>query len=181
MTFARELIQSFNRGYFLGFSSLPPSKRFKSTSPLGAGGAASSAFSRLASGTAGLGTNVILIMNTRTKASSEEFPHEVRIVRASDYRLIYRQGRKIHSESFVMFGLENGRSHHRLGITVSRKVGGAVIRNRIKRLFREIFRRSAGEIPGHFDLVINAKAGSVGVSYFELRNEFMAAALKINR
>ena len=80
-----------------------------------------------------------------------------------------------------MFGLENGRSHHRLGITVSRKVGGAVIRNRIKRLFREIFRRSAGEIPGHFDLVINAKAGSVGVSYFELRNEFMAAALKINR
>ena len=115
------------------------------------------------------------------KATSEEFPYEVRIVRASDYRSIYRQGRKIHSASFVMFGRENAKNHHRLGITVSRKVGGAVIRNRIKRLFREIFRRSMDEIPGRLDLVVNAKAGCVGTGYFELRDEFLAAARKIYR
>jgi ribonuclease P protein component len=115
------------------------------------------------------------------KENSEEFQHEVRIVRSSDYQKLYKKGRKIHSEKFVLFGQENGISHHRLGITVSRKVGGAVVRNRIKRLFREIFRKSHGEIPNRLDIVVNAKAGCAGAQYNELRSEFLAAVRKICR
>jgi len=113
--------------------------------------------------------------------TSEQFPHRVRIVRSADYRKLYREGRKIQSERFVLFGLKNNVGHHRLGLTVSRKVGGAVVRNRIKRLFREIFRRSSNEIPSQYDIVVNAKSGCAGVSYLELRDEFIASALKFCR
>jgi ribonuclease P protein component len=116
-----------------------------------------------------------------TKATSEEFPHEARIVRSSDYRTIYRVGTKVHSESFVLFGRVNGIGHSRVGITVSRKIGGAVVRNRVKRLFREIFRRSLGEIPDQLDIVINAKAGCAGASLQNLRSEFLAAAQRLCR
>ena len=114
-------------------------------------------------------------------ASSEDFPHRVRIVKSADYRILYKEGRKIQSGRFVLFGRENGMGHHRLGITVSRKVGGAVVRNRIKRLFREIFRRSCVEIPRQYDIVVNAKSGCVGASYFELRAEFLASAKRLCR
>jgi ribonuclease P protein component len=115
------------------------------------------------------------------KANSEEFPRDVRIVRSSDYQALYKAGRKIYSARFVLFGRTNKIGHHRLGITVSRKVGGAVVRNRIKRLFREIFRKSLGEIPGQLDIVVNARSGCAGVSYDELRAEFLEAAQKLHR
>jgi ribonuclease P protein component len=115
------------------------------------------------------------------KENSEEFQHEVRIVRSSDYKRLYKEGRKVYSEKFVLFGRENGISHHRLGITVSRKVGGAVVRNRVKRLFREIFRKSCREIPNRLDIVVNAKTGCADALYPELREEFLTAVRKICR
>jgi ribonuclease P protein component len=113
--------------------------------------------------------------------TSEQFPHKVRIVKSADYRTIYREGRKVQSGKFVLFALKNKVGHHRLGLTVSRKVGGAVVRNRIKRLFREIFRKSFRELPNQYDIVVNAKAGCAGASYFELREEFLASARKFCR
>jgi ribonuclease P protein component len=110
--------------------------------------------------------------------TSEEFPREIRIVRTSDYKAIYKIGRKIHSKRFVLFGRINALGYARLGLTVSRKVGDAVVRNRIKRLFREIFRRSLREIPNQFDIVVNAKSGCVGASYAELHDELIDAAQK---
>ena len=115
------------------------------------------------------------------KEKAEGFPQQFRVVKTAEYRKLYKAGRKTHSESFVLFSCENGLGHSRLGITVSRKVGGAVVRNRIKRLFREIFRRSREEIPNQLDMVVNAKAACVGVSYVELRAEFLAAAQRICR
>lgn len=115
------------------------------------------------------------------KTTSELFPHEVRIVKSADYRMLYETGRKVPSQRFVLFGRENQTGHHRLGITVSRKVGCAVVRNRIKRLFREIFRKSSSEIPNHFDIVVNVRSGCVGAGYLELRAEFLASARKLCR
>lgn len=102
-------------------------------------------------------------------------------MRGSDYRAIYGTGLKLNSERFVLFGRENNLDHHRLGITVSRKVGGAVVRNRVKRLFREIFRKSAADLPNHFDLVVNAKRACADASYSDLGAEFIFAARKICR
>ena len=113
------------------------------------------------------------------KEKTEEFPHHVRIVRSSDYRAIYKVGRKIHSGRFVLFCRANNLGHLRLGITVSRKVGGAVVRNRIKRLLKEIFRRSLIQTPSQFDIVINAKSGCAWVNYAELQGELLAAIHRI--
>jgi ribonuclease P protein component len=115
------------------------------------------------------------------KKGSEGFPRQFRVVKTAEYQKLYREGRKTYSERFVLFSCENGLGHGRIGITVSRKIGGAVVRNRIKRLFREIFRRSRGQIPNQLDILVNAKAACVGVSYVELRAEFLAAAQKICR
>ena len=115
------------------------------------------------------------------KAIGEAFPHKVRIVRSSDYRTLYKKGRKIHSHRFTLFIRNNDIGHSRMGLSVSRKVGGAVIRNRIKRLFREIFRKSSSEIPNQLDIVVNVKVGCVGVGYTELRTEFLDAMQKYCR
>jgi len=115
------------------------------------------------------------------KGSSERFPRSFRIVRSSDYRIIYGEGRKVESHKLVLFVRNNQLGHPRLGITVSRKVGGAVVRNRIKRLFREIFRRSREYIPDSFDLVVNARQSCAGADYGLLREEFLAAVRKASR
>jgi len=113
-------------------------------------------------------------------AAAEKFPRSVRIVRASDYRALYNTGRKIHSSHFVLFSRVNALGHSRLGITASRKVGGAVTRNRVKRLFREIFRRSRNQIPSRFDIVINAKSGCGSAGYEYLQAEFLKAVKKLD-
>ncbi len=112
---------------------------------------------------------------------SERFPRHSRILRSSEYRSIYREGRKIESPRFVLFVRRNDLGWARLGITVSRKVGGAVVRNRIKRLFREVFRRSRTEIPDYLDIVVNARQDSAGSRYGVLREEFLAAVRKAGR
>jgi ribonuclease P protein component len=115
----------------------------------------------------------------KNKSAGEKFPSQARIVRSSDYRALYKEGRKVYSRRFILFIRTNDIGRSRLGLTVSRKVGGAVIRNRIKRLFREIFRKSLDEIPNQLDILINAKSGCVGTQYIELRNEFLDVMQKL--
>jgi len=113
------------------------------------------------------------------KANAEGYPRNVRIVRSSDYQVLYKAGKKVHSKRFVLFWKENGIGHHRLGITVSRKAGNSVTRNRIKRLFREIFRKSSRTFPGQFDIVVNVKQGCAAANYAELHGEFIVAVQRI--
>jgi ribonuclease P protein component len=115
------------------------------------------------------------------RKADERFPWRHRIVKSSDYRFLYNAGRRLDAGKFVLFGRPNELGYHRLGLTVSRKVGGAVVRNRIKRLFREIFRRFSADIPCHYDLVVNARRGCAKVSFAVLREEFLSAARRICR
>ena len=74
-----------------------------------------------------------------------------------------------------MFGLPNTVDTCRLGITVTRKVGGAVTRNRIKRRFREVFRRHRQELKPHLDIVVNAHRGVEFDDPAGLEREFLRA------
>ncbi len=85
-----------------------------------------------------------------------------RLSRSRDFDTIYRQGRSVSTRFLVLywFPREDGEpAEARLGIAIPRKVGGAVVRNRIKRQLREIWRTRAEEIPGGRDYVLIARPG----------------------
>lgn len=80
------------------------------------------------------------------------FPNQVRLLRASEFERVFAARNSVGNSSLALFGAENELGHPRLGITVSRRVGNAVARNRWKRLLREAFRLSQPQLPA-VDLV----------------------------
>ena len=84
-----------------------------------------------------------------------------RLSRSSDFQRIYRQGSSTASRYLVLYSFrrpaEAGAEGPRLGLSVSKKLGGAVVRNRVKRLLREAFQGCAGHLAEEYDLVVIAR------------------------
>ena len=108
----------------------------------------------------------------RVKGDASFRPQD-RIRKRSEYQVIYDKGQRIPSGSFVLFVLRNALDRPRLGITATRRIGGAVQRNRAKRLVREIFRRHRSEFD-NVDIVVNARASLPGAEYRRLEAELMS-------
>ncbi|MBZ5534896.1 MAG: ribonuclease P protein component [Acidobacteriia bacterium] len=83
------------------------------------------------------------------------FPKQIRLTRRSDFQRVYKNGRRARGIHFVVFFDTNHLSYSRFGMTVSKKLGSAVRRNRIKRIFREALRSHQGEAMPGFDFVFN--------------------------
>ena len=69
------------------------------------------------------------------------FPRRQRILKRNSFQKVQAEGRKVVTRYFVFLVRPNDLGWPRLGLTVSRKVGGAVVRNRVKRILREAFRQ----------------------------------------
>ena len=88
----------------------------------------------------------------------ESFPPERRIRKGSEFAVVLRKGSKRRCPYFTLHILPTpSRGRARLGIIASRRMGGAVQRNRAKRLLREVFRRNGSQLPAGVDLVAVAK------------------------
>jgi ribonuclease P protein component len=93
-----------------------------------------------------------------------------------DFQTVYRLGKRYEAASVTAFVLPNDLSHHRLGVTASRKaVGNAVQRNRAKRVMREAFRLSdlsLSQLGRKYDWVLNAKSRLLSGTSTSLIGEF---------
>jgi ribonuclease P protein component len=89
-----------------------------------------------------------------------------------DFERLYDGGRRLSGRLMTMFVGANGRAMARLGIAATRKMGSAVVRNRAKRLVRELFRHNKPS--GGFDVVIVARREMLDASYDTLEAEFRA-------
>ena len=85
---------------------------------------------------------------------TQQFPSRERLRRATDFRRVYDGRCSTSDANLVLYACENGLTFSRLGVSVSRKLGGAVRRNRIKRLLREAYRLSRASLPTGLDLVL---------------------------
>lgn len=100
-------------------------------------------------------------------------PRTNRIRCSADYRFMRNQGRRRHTQNFIVYTFVRKNSPARLGLTVSRKVGRAVTRNRVKRLLREFFRlHQPLMVPGR-DVSIVAKPGADQLDYWQVCEELM--------
>ena len=99
------------------------------------------------------------------------YPKAVRIRRRREFIALQRQGRRRHSAHFVVIQNPASSSTSRLGVTVSKRVGNAVMRNRVKRLVREVFRHRQAELRPPTDIVVIAKPGANTLTYAQAATE----------
>jgi ribonuclease P protein component len=102
----------------------------------------------------------------------ESFPKAARVRRRREFLSFGRTGEKRRTECFVF--LTAPASRPRLGITVSRKVGGAVVRNRLKRRIREIYRRHPDRGSWERDLIVIARTGAGTIGSEEIGRQLAA-------
>ncbi len=93
---------------------------------------------------------------------------ELRLRRREDFSRVYRYGQSVSNLKFVVYYLPNSKlEKFRVGISASKKIGTAVIRNRVRRLVKEVVRQHAEKVKSKFDFVFIAKKTTAELSFEE--------------
>jgi ribonuclease P protein component len=114
---------------------------------------------------------------------SLKFPRAVRLRSRDQFDHVQRGGRRVSARFLTLIGSPNSLEIDRLGIIASRRVGGAVLRNRAKRRLREVFRRQepSESVGGALDLVVIARSSLTEAPFPEVEADFRAALGKLRR
>ena len=102
---------------------------------------------------------------------NKAFPKQVRLCRHEEFKAMWKMGRKLYTPHFIFLVAKTDQPA-RLGITVSRKVGNAVVRNRVKRQIREAFRSLRSQMP-MVDISVVARSTAADLSLKEMMDELV--------
>jgi len=116
--------------------------------------------------------------------SPHPFGRDVRLHSRAEFDAVQDGGRRVSAKYLTMIGRPNGRACDRLGIIASRRVGGAVVRNRAKRRLRELFRRESParaveEGRRAMDVVIIARTALAVAPFAEIATDFQEALRRL--
>ncbi|MCR5576628.1 MAG: ribonuclease P protein component [Oscillospiraceae bacterium] len=103
----------------------------------------------------------------------------VTLKKNSDFRRLYARGKSVSTPYLALYCRENRLGVSRYGYTVSTKLGGAVVRNRVRRRLREIVRLNAQRMRPGCDVVLVARARAVGCEYKRLEAAYLTACKKL--
>jgi ribonuclease P protein component len=104
------------------------------------------------------------VVGNQPTTRSQTLPTAARVRKRREFLAIQRGGRRLPARHFLVVASQGSGESARLGVTVTRKVGGAVERNRLKRAVREVFRRQRSLLPGGLSLVVIAREGATGLA-----------------
>jgi len=112
----------------------------------------------------------------------EALPKPKRLAKRREFLRIYETGRKIFSRYAVLFFAANDLAHSRIGITTTKKIGKAIVRNRLKRWTREVYRRQRAPLDLdvlRLDIVVNVKPTAADAAFHEFRDDLARALRRI--
>jgi ribonuclease P protein component len=95
------------------------------------------------------------------------------LLKRGEFDAVYRAGRRRSSSHFTVFLRANELPDSRFGVSIKKALGGAVVRNRIRRRLREIVRCRRSEIPAGWDMVIHPKSAADKAPFAELAEELL--------
>lgn len=107
------------------------------------------------------------------------FPREARLVRRGDFDAVYRAGKRVSSSHFTVFVRSNELALNRFGFSIKKALGGAVVRNRIRRRLREMVRCHRQEIPAGWDIVIHPKSSVAKAPFLALTEDLLRLLKKL--
>ncbi|MCG9966850.1 ribonuclease P protein component [Pelotomaculum terephthalicicum JT] len=96
-----------------------------------------------------------------------------KIKKNKDYRKVYSCGKSVADRYLVLFFWVNNLETSRFGFTASKKIGNAVVRNRVRRLFKEVCRLNINKFPVGFDYVLLARNAIVGRKYQQVEESLL--------
>ena len=102
-----------------------------------------------------------------------------RVKREKDFKAIFTDGTSFANRKFVVYQLENQKSHFRVGLSVSKKLGNAVTRNQIKRRIRHILLSVREQLADNVDFVVIARKGVEGLDYAEMEKNLLLSLIHI--
>jgi ribonuclease P protein component len=112
---------------------------------------------------------------------NERLSSEERIRRKRDFIDLYRDGHRLRGRYFTLVYRSGPLGHSRLAVVVSKKVGPAVVRNRVKRRIRDIFRRTKNLIVEPTDIIVVTRKEILELTPAELRAGYLQAIEAIKR
>lgn len=90
-----------------------------------------------------------------------------------EFKKVYSHGRNYWNRNLVLYIKRNGLEETRVGYTITKKIGNSVVRNKIRRRMKEIYRLNFPNIKEGYDLIFICKRNVVGLSYKELESSMI--------